>query len=164
MAENVFILGAGASVAAGAPVMSQLCGRGRDWSYLQPPAQTPACGTTAPGSSLVSDGQTLPWVRPLPLRMSAVSGSVSYKRVRNCNACARLLRGERHSQGRCGSLLLHRTGFDLLDLSRNDLPQPVCRHCYPWPVGTLTVMSSLLNPLYIVAFIDASDSYLFIAI
>jgi hypothetical protein len=30
-------------------------GRGRDASYLTPPAQIPACGTTAPGSCLRSD-------------------------------------------------------------------------------------------------------------
>jgi hypothetical protein len=33
-------------------IMGAVAGRGRDASYLTPPAQIPACGTTAPGSCL----------------------------------------------------------------------------------------------------------------
>ena len=65
-------------------------------------------------------------------------------------------------KGRCGLLRLHRTGLALPELSQTDVPQPVCRHCYPWPVGTLTVKPYLLNPLYVAEFIGASPciSYL----
>jgi len=38
-------------------------GRGRNAGYPAPPAQIPACGTTAPGSCLRSDAQALIQVR-----------------------------------------------------------------------------------------------------
>ncbi len=36
--------------------------RGRDAGYPAPPAQIPACGTTAPGSCLGSDAEALIWI------------------------------------------------------------------------------------------------------
>ena len=52
------------------------------------------------------------------------------------NACARLLRGERHSQGRCGSLLLHRTGLpQSIEVSPLDCSSPSVKPLSPMASG-----------------------------